>query len=166
MIDSARLIVALVATAIVLALGGWAYFHVKGIGADEVRSELQPKIDTLTIERDNAKTKLAEAEADRTKAEKASSDYQTELAGLRDAPVRRDPVRLCIQPAPRPVTRAPGPPAAAGLDGAATVTGLVSGGTGADLVPGPDLGPRLRALLRRADEVSGQARGLQAYCTD
>jgi hypothetical protein len=165
-LDSLRLIIFAVATAVLIGLGAWAYQHVKGIGDAEARAELQPKIDALTIERNNALTRLAEVEADRAKAEKASRDYQTELAGLRDAPVRHDPVRLCVEPAARPVARAPQAPAATRLNGSAAAAGVVPDGARADLVPGPDIGPELRALLLRADEVTSQARGLQSYCAD
>jgi hypothetical protein len=165
-LDSVRLIGLAVATAVAIGGVAWGYQHVKGIGDAEARAELQPKLDAAVVKLANAEVRLAEAEADRTKAEGASRGYQDELAAIRDAPVRRDPVRLCVQSSPRAATGAAQAPATAGLSGSATATGLVSGGTGEDSVSGPDIGPELRALLRRADEVSGQARGLQSYCTD
>ena len=107
--------------------------------------------------RDQAIATLQTERAERARLEKASHDYQTELAGLRAQPVVTTPVRLC-----RPAARVPAAATAAGGPGAAVpAAGVVPSGTGTDLVAGPDLGPGLRALARRADEVSAQGRAIQ-----
>lgn len=97
------------------------------------------------------------------KAQEVSRDYQTELARLRDRPVSRVPARLCVSaPAPGRVPAAgtaPGGPSAAVPAG-----GVVQSADGTDtgVRAGPDIGPALRGLARRADEVSAQGRAVQA----
>lgn len=97
------------------------------------------------------------------KAQEVSRDYQAELARLRDRPVSRVPARLCVSatapgrvPATGPATGGPGAAVPAG--------GVVQPADGPDtgVRAGPDIGPALRGLARRADEVSAQGRGVQA----
>lgn len=88
----------------------------------------------------------------------ASAGFQAELAALhqRRTGLPASPVRLC-RPTPATSVRVPAP--GTGSDGPATPAGVVPRGVGED--PGPDIGPALRALADRADEVSAQGRGLQ-----
>lgn len=94
-------------------------------------------------------------------AQEASRDYQTELADLRVATTReRLPVvRLCREPAK--AEHRPLPAAGPGLDDAGAAARDVPPADA--LPPGRDLGPELFALADRADELSAQVRGLQAY---
>ena len=98
------------------------------------------------------------------KAQQISRGYQDEIDRLRSQPIVRTPVRLCRDAtnssrvsATGPTTGGPGPAAPAG--------GVVSSTDGTDpsVRPGPDIGPALRGLARRADEVSAQGRGIQAH---
>ena len=156
-----RAIAALCALAACIAIGLGANAHVKRIGADEARAELAPRLDALTIERDRLDRELRQARADLKANEDASRAYQTELAALRDRPVRRDPVRLCVE---RPGRSSPIEAAAPGLAGGSAAAGLVHDAAGSDLVPGPDIGPDLRALAGRADRLSAQLRAVIDRC--
>lgn len=153
----------LAGVAVVLGLLWAGFSYVKGLGADEVRAELQPSIDTLTTDLASARAELELAKADRAKAQEASRGYQQELTDLRNRPVVRTPVRLCVQSV-QAVPAAADAHATGRLDATPTATGTLSGPTGGDLVPGPDIGPELRQLVREADGLSAQVRGLQAYC--
>lgn len=94
-------------------------------------------------------------------AQKASNDYQKELANIRIANSReRTPVvRLCKQPTvskPRPL-----PPAGSGPHDSPASAGPLPPAT--EVQVGPDIGPGLFADADRSDELSAQVRGLQAY---
>lgn len=92
-------------------------------------------------------------------ADKASEGYQDELRKLRearDAAPPGQPVRLCRTTA---APRVSIPAAQPGSTPAGSPTGMVSAGVGEDTQPGPDIGPDLRTLAFRADELSAQLRG-------
>lgn len=90
----------------------------------------------------------------------ASQGFQDELARLRNSRAIQPtaPVRLCRT---APAAGVPLPTTQPGPDGAAATGGVVPEAAGGDPGAGPDIGPELRALADRADEVSAQARGLQ-----
>lgn len=93
----------------------------------------------------------------------ASRGYQHELEVIRARPVRAAPVRLCVEPrAVAPVSRAAA--VDPGFGRPVPAAELVPDATRPDFAAGPDIGPELTALLRRADEVSAQGRALQEYC--
>lgn len=105
------------------------------------------------VEKDleNQKATIVQIQHDTQIVNDASASYQAELARLRaehHVPV----VRLCKQPASGGVQV---PTTQPGSDGTPTAGGVVSEGAG------PDIGPALYALARRADELSAQTRGLQ-----
>lgn len=103
---------------------------------------------------------LIEERRMKKEANAASEGYQDEIENLRvtRATAPAFPVRLCRKPAAAGLQLHPAEP---GPDGAGPAVGMVSGGGRADLEQGPDIGPELRDLLYRADQVSAQARGLQ-----
>lgn len=90
----------------------------------------------------------------------ASHGYQEELAALRTAAIaeRLPVVRVCKpagkakQPVSAPVSRP---------DAAGPASGVLP--PAAEVQAGPDIGPGLFADADRADELSAQVRGLQAY---
>lgn len=86
----------------------------------------------------------------------ASQGYQRELQDLRNRPVPGTPVRLCVK---RPAV----PAAGRGSGAAVSAPGVVQPDDGADseVRGGPDIGPALRSLARRADAVSAQGRATQ-----
>lgn len=96
-------------------------------------------------------------------AQARSKEYQDELDRLRNRPVVRTPVRLCVS-APAAGGMPPAGPAAGGPGATVPAGGVVQPADGTDpsLRPGPDIGPALRGLARRADEVSAQGRAVQA----
>lgn len=128
--------------AVLLAGGLWVRHEwIKG---REAIAEAQELRKTLAAER-----------AAKVAADTASKGYQDELERLRNRPVSREPIRLCVRSPKVPAVAAaagPRPPAPAG--------GVVSGGNGTDHQEGPDIGPDLRELARRADEVSAQLRAV------
>lgn len=142
-----------------------AYHEVRGQGESRARAELEPLIADLTVERDVAQAALALAEHDRRKAEDASRAYITEIESFSRLPVARGPVRVCVEPQQRPI-RPLAATAAARSAGTATPAGSLSVDAGGNSVPGPDIGPDLRALAGEADRVSARLRALQTYCTD
>lgn len=97
------------------------------------------------------------------KSQEVSRAYEDELERLRAAPVDRRPVRLCLE-TPRPAGM-PAAGTAAGKPGEAVPAGgLVQSAGGIDpaMWPGPNIGPALRGVARRADEVSAQGRRIQS----
>ena len=63
---------------------------------EQVRAELEPKIENLEAQ-------LEAERADRARAEAAANAYRSEIDALRSRPVPRTPVRLCVEaPAPMP----------------------------------------------------------------
>ena len=84
----------------------------------------------------------------------ASEGYQRELEDIRNRPVPSTPVRLCVK---RPAV----PAAGSGPGAAVPASGVVPDGDGTDYQEGPDIAGDLRALARRADEVTAQARATQ-----
>lgn len=101
---------------------------------------------------------VVQIKADAKIVANASIGYQSELAVLRERNSARPntPVRLC-----RPTTEASVriPAAERGPDGTTSAAGVVPPDAG--MRAGPDIGPQLRALAGRADEVTAQGRGLQ-----
>jgi len=103
-----------------------------------------------------AESRLANAQIAMRAAQSASEDYQNELEIIRSRPVSTSPVRLCVNP--RVPARGRAQP---GSDAGSAPAGVVSSGDGPNLEEGPDIGPELRALARKADEVSARLRAHQ-----
>lgn len=167
MFSDIRALIGLAAVVLVVLFGVWGFKAIEDRGASRVRAELQPQVDDLARQLASVKAERDAAERDRATAEEASRGYQQELEDLQLVPVSRVPVRLCLTAptgARLPATAAA--EAAAGLDAGRPAAGSLSVAAGGDLVPGPDVGPQLRQLVREADEVSARLRGLQAYCTE
>ena len=118
---------------------------------EQVRAELEPKIESLEAQ-------LAAERADRARAEAAASAYRSEMDGLRSRPVPRTPVRLCNE------TRAvPADPAAEGTDGRTTTTAGGNELARSDFAEGPDIGPDLYALAAMCDAEFAKLRALQKW---
>lgn len=105
------------------------------------------------VEKDleNQKATIAQIQHDAQIVNAASESYQAELARIRaehHVPI----VRLCK---PSTGSGVQVPTAQPGSDGTPAAGGVVSEGVG------PDIGPALYAIARRADELSAQTRGLQ-----
>lgn len=136
----------------------WLGFIVQGWRADS------QQLAAVKLERDQALADLTQERANIVEVQEASRAYQSELATLRAAAAAARPVsvvRLCRVPAnpePRPVSAAESRPDDAG----AAERGIPQEGGGA-YQAGPDIGPDLFELFDRADELSAQVRGLQAY---
>jgi hypothetical protein len=80
------------------------------------------------------------------------SDYERELADLRNRPIPVRTVRLC--------------PDRGAVRGAGSAGPADGTGAAADVVPGaagPDIGPELYQLARDADEISARLRSLQQW---
>ena len=157
-----RLIIgaAIACALLAIAIGGYA--AIKEHGAREVRDELEPRMKVLAAERNAAQAALVRAEREAQLNEESSNAYQQELGRLRDRPHNTGPVRLCRD------ARVPGldGAAASGSQATAAAGGVVQLATGTDLgvVPGPDIGPELRGLAKRADELSAQTRAVLQRC--
>lgn len=121
------------------------------------------KLPIVEQERDQAIADLNQYRSDLREAQEASNGYQSELSHLRIAAARAGSpvVRVCKQPRVpehREVPAAgPGPVAAAPATGDVPPRDELPGGAGRDI------GPGLFGLADRADELSAQVRGLQAY---
>lgn len=111
-----------------------------------------PGLEKEIVGYEQAIQRLAE---DVVSANAASAGYQAELKRLRDArtSVPARPVRVCREP----VQAGAGGSAGAGPDAGSAAGGLVP------QEPGPDIGPELYGQADRADELSGQIRGLHQY---
>jgi hypothetical protein len=146
--------IALVAGLIVGAFGGWRVtaWMSQGQKLFAVRT-------ALATERATAQKNIDDLQEQVANLQEASHVYQDELAALRARPVVTEPVRLCIQPGRSRVSQALA--AEPRSNAAAASTGILQPGRGANLEAGPDIGPDLRALWRKADEVLAQCRGLQ-----
>lgn len=123
--------------------------------------EASLRLAVVELERDQALADLSLRDTQYLEAQEASNGYQSELQALRVTASRaRVPIaRLCPRPA------------------AADRRSISSAGTGSDAAPaaaggvptedevrrGRDIGPELFELADRADELSAQVRGLQAY---
>jgi hypothetical protein len=140
-----------VPTIAVTAMLGLAVAYGIHRAKEQVRAELEPKIEKLEAD-------LAAERADRARAEAASDAYRSEVDALRNRPVSRSPVRLCNE-----TRAAPAEPAAQGTDGSATTT---SGGNElarSDFAQGPDIGPDLYALAQMCDAEFAKLRALQQW---
>ena len=118
---------------------------------EQVRAELEPKIENLEAQ-------LEAERADRARAEAAASAYRSEIDGIRNRPVPRTPVRLCNE-----THSALADSAAQGVDGRTTTT---SGGNElarSDFAEGPDIGPDLYALAQMCDAEFAKLRALQKW---
>lgn len=78
------------------------------------------------------------------------------------AAVPARPVRLCVNPPVPAATAGAGPQGA----GAAAGAGALPAGVGANPVPGPDIGPDVRALMLEAERVLGVARAGQRHAVE
>jgi hypothetical protein len=140
-----------VPTIAVTAMLGLAVAYGIHRAKEQVRAELEPKIEKLEAD-------LAAERADRARAEAATDAYRAEVDALRNRPVSRSPVRLCNE-----TRAAPAEPAAQGTDGSATTT---SGGNElarSDFAQGPDIGPDLYALAQMCDAEFAKLRALQQW---
>lgn len=110
---------------------------------------------TAQIERD-AKATIAEMERRYAESQQASEGYQNELQTIRNRPISVSPVRLCKQSS---VPKAG--PAPSGSGSTIPRAEPLPEPVGSDPEPGPDIGPSLRELAKRCDEVSAQGRAIQ-----
>ena len=133
---------ALYAGVLLCAAAAGAGLYWKGKAAGEARGDARAL--AAEAQRDAA---IASLEA----SQKASEGYARELQELRNRPVPRKPVRLCIAP------NLPVPGPSGGTDGPAAPAGELP------VEPGPDIGPRLYDDARRADELAAQLRALQEW---
>lgn len=147
-----RLIAYGVAVAALIGAVMWAVHSLREQGRDEVRAELEPRIEA-------AEAALAHERADRKRAEDASNAYQREIADLRIAPVDVPVVRLCRHTITVPAAGN----SARRSDATAAGPGSDAGAPPADPAPGPDIGPDLMRLALRCDEISAQLRALQSW---
>ena len=120
---------------------------------EQVRAELEPKIESL-------ETQLAAERADRARAEAAASAYRSEIDALRSRPVPRTPVRLCVE------TPAPVGGTAERVDGPATTTAGGNELARGDIAQGPDIGPDLYALAQMCDAEFAKLRALQKWVSN
>lgn len=117
---------------------------------EQVRAELEPKIENLEAQ-------LEAERADRARAEAAANAYRSEIDALRSRPVPRAPVRLCVE------TPAPVGPAPERVDGPATTTAGGNELARSDFAQGPDIGPDLYALAQMCDAEFAKLRALQKW---
>ncbi len=118
---------------------------------EQGREEIRPQVERLEAE-------LRTERATRIRAEMASTAYASELAALASRPVRSAPVRLCRDSgAVRPGYAAPR------TDDPAPAAGSSAGSAGANLEPGPDIGPELRGLAAQCDLQNAKLRALQKW---
>ena len=120
---------------------------------EQVRAELEPKIESLEAQ-------LEAERADRARAEAAANAYRSEIDALRSRPVPRTPVRLCVE-APAPVggtTERVDGPAPAPTGGNEPARG--------DIAQGPDIGPDLYALAQMCDAEFAKLRALQKWVSN
>ena len=111
--------------------------------------------DSLAL--DATKQEMQQLRESQAASIEASEGYQRELEDIRNRPVPSTPVRLCVK---RPAV----PAAGSGPGAAVPSPGVVQStdGTDTEMRAGRDIGPALRSLARRADEVSGQGRATQS----
>lgn len=118
---------------------------------EQVRAELEPKIENLEAQ-------LEAERADRARAEAAASAYRSEMDALRSRPVPRTPVRLCNE------TRSvPADSATQGVDDRTTTTAGGNELARSDFAQGPDIGPDLYALAQMCDAEFAKLRALQQW---
>lgn len=164
-----RAIIYLAIAGIVAGILWGGYSHVKGIGAEEVRTTLQPQIDTLTVDLATAQASLKTEREAAKQTREVSSALQTDLNTIRaDRDRLRDlPPRIVRVRVPVPAAAVEGArPAAAGQSGSTAagtlaLEGAGGRGTGLDW----DLGPFLYRLAddgdERESELAAQVRRLQ-----
>ena len=121
---------------------------------EQVRAELEPKIESLEAQ-------LAAERADRARAEAAANAYRSEMDALRSRPVPRTPVRLCNEARATPADSAP-----QGVDGPATTTAGGNELARGDIAQGPDIGPDLYALAQMCDAEFAKLRALQKWVSN
>ncbi len=129
--------------AVVLIALGWLALIVNGWRQDSLRVE-------------EVETELSTLKAAQEASQKASEGYQNELEAIRNRPVPASPVRLCKPARVPPAGGRPSPT----VPPADVVSG--TDGTDPEVRGGPDIGPALRSLAKRADEVSAQGRATQS----
>ena len=164
-VDAARLALTPYLLWIKLAAVLLVVLAIFGAGAKVGYGFASHRVDALKAEQAQQDQKRAEAaiaaeRAYTAKLNEASRGYQAALARLRDRPVPdARPVRLCVD-----APRVPRATAAGGPRSTTAPGGVVHGAIDPDpaVRPGPDIGPALQRLAGRADEVTEQARGLQA----
>jgi hypothetical protein len=142
-----RYIPTIAVTAVIGLAVAWGIHRAK----EQVRAELEPKIENLEAQ-------LTAERADRARAEAAASSYRSEIDALRSRPVSRVPVRLCNE-----TRAAPAEPAAQGTDGSATTTAGGNELSRSDFAEGPDIGPDLYALAQMCDAEFAKLRALQQW---
>lgn len=140
-----------VPTIAVTAMLGLAVAYGIHRAKEQVRAELEPKIEKLEAD-------LAAERADRARAEAATDAYRSEVDALRNRPVSRAPVRLCNE------TRSvPTDSAAQGTDDSTTRTAGGNELSRGDFAQGPDIGPDLYALAAVCDAEYAKLRALQQW---
>ena len=140
-----------VPTIAVTAMLGLAVAYGIHRAKEQVRAELEPKIEKLEAD-------LAAERADRARAEAATDAYRSEVDALRNRPVSRVPVRLCNE------TRSvPADSAAQGTDDSTTRTAGGNELSRSDFAQGPDIGPDLYALAAVCDAEYAKLRALQQW---
>lgn len=119
------------------------------------RAEIRPQVERL-------EAALAAEKADRSRAERASASYQSEMELLRNRAVNstlnRTPVRLCVT--------APVPPSGGSAQGANDSSPESRGhdrAARANPTPGPDIGADLYALAFACDAEIAKLRALQGW---
>jgi hypothetical protein len=123
---------------------------------EEGRAELEPQIKRL-------EAALAAERSDRARAEAAADSYRSEMDALRDRPVPRTPVRLCVtKPVDVPVTQ----PSTGSAIGTTTTTWGYNGTAAPDFEAGPDIGADLYDLAGRCDAEIAKLRALQGWVND
>lgn len=148
---------------VVLALAVWAV-SVVGRWRADAQELVAVRADLATAE-----GRLRDYEKRVQEYQHAQDSYESELATLHarnqalvDAGRAVVPVRLCSYTAPAVPG---GPDFARGAADAAARTGVVPGTAGTGAVPGPDIGPDLRALADDADDIVARARLCQSIVT-
>lgn len=119
------------------------------------RAELKPEVERL-------EAALAAAKADRARAEAAANSYRSEVDAVRNRPIPRIPVRLCVNPDPVPATES----TTTSPYGTTTTSWGYNGPADANPAAGPDIGPDLYALARDCDAEIAKLRALQGWIND
>jgi hypothetical protein len=122
---------------------------------EEGRAELKPEIERL-------EAALSAERSDRARAEAAADSYRSEMDALRNRPVPRTPVRLCVNADPMPAN---GPASKLPDDSTAITWGDVRPAPN-NLAAGPDIGADLYALARDCDAEIAKLRALQGWVND
>lgn len=138
------------------ALIGFAFYF------QYIRDKAQ-KFDAVTAQLAQERGQFAAWKVQQRKRDDASTGYQNELAQLRGALASKPApvIRVCA-----PATGNPQAPAAsastvvAGLAAGTAATGSIPAGAGLSEPAGADIGPAVRDLLTRSEQLSAQLRAI------